>query len=149
MISRERFKEKFQDKVELLGWKISEKRAKLIYDHVMNYDVEDFEEALDIITDQEMFNFQKLERTIRECRSRRLEAKSEMRKKVEERAFMIWWKSHQGTKTECVNCYRCYECKRIYCDVVASACCQAFKALIKKEKTQEQITHDLSRFQGM
>ena len=62
---------------------------------------------------------------------------------------MAWWHSHRGAREDCINNFKCYDCKRTYCDVASTAALRAVKAMLNKEKTKEETDKELSQFQGM
>ena len=103
MVNRQTFKEKFQETNDLMGWRISDKRAKLIYDQISIYEESDVMRAMEAVRRSESFSFYEFEGLIIRFKVDREEYEQRTRQRAEQDEFMIWWHSHKGTRQECVN----------------------------------------------
>ena len=151
MIKKDVFMIFMQDAAELYGWKLSGSRRSAIYfrlceDGFLDVDVK---EAF-YRYEQDMFKFAEFQVIIRNVRAQRIEREAQELQKKEDEAIRKWFREHTGTRTECVNNYKCGQCMRTYCDIVALESTQGLKDMLSQEKPIDEIHEYLAnKFQGI
>lgn len=149
MISYEFFEEELSKTAQLMGWRITKERTKLIHEKVMNFEKEDVLKALDSALEYENFNFYRFLGSLNYYKGQREDRQQAERHKKERDEFMEWWRSHKGTRNECINEFNCYSCKRAYCDIIALDAITACAEVMSGQTTIENMNKKLSKYKGM
>ncbi|MFH1290382.1 MAG: hypothetical protein ABIH92_03165 [Nanoarchaeota archaeon] len=150
MISPEKFYERFKWLSEVSGSLIRKGTIDALWEELRNCDSRDFELALkDIAYSDEKVNLGNTWRHLMHHQTVRLEREALEFKRKEDDEFQKWWKDHQGSRQTCVNDYNCYNCKRIYCDIIGKDAIRCIKDVFLEEMQPKEMEQILSKYKGM
>lgn len=147
-ISFEKFKEKLKVIADLTGQRVSLDTVRALWERLgEKVDWADFDKATEDMANSDIkITLGALNQHIWKYQTKRLEEENRLQKYKEEQEVKEWFNAHRGTKDTCVNISadgssRCYDCKRIYCNIVGAATCEALKTLFTRENVNVQDIH--------
>lgn len=154
-IKFEIFKEILKEVCLLTGRNPEVAQVEAIYRMVKDYDEQDFikamqdDELLEELTTRKL-NYPTIKRFILKYQQLRLEEEIAERKKREEEETRRFWQENYRWIKEGICNRRCFECPVVFCDVVAAHSIEAIKAILKGEKSYEEVNQELAeQFQGL
>lgn len=150
MISHERFEERLKWLSNVTGSAIRRETSEALWEEVRNVDIRDFEAGVKSLAyTDEKINLNNLWRHIGNYQSKRLEREAIEFKRNEEDEFRRWWQDHGGSRHNCVNEFKCFECKRDYCDVLSKDATRCIKEVVRDGMTDEAMNEYMSKYKGM
>jgi len=150
MISSEKFEERLRWVRDVTGQLIRKETSNALWEEIRNCDIRDLELAIkDIAYSDEKLNLGNIWRHLVHHQQVRLEQESIAFKRKEDDEFQRWWRDHQGSRQDCVNDYNCYNCQRIYCDVIGKDAVRCIKDVLAEEMKPKEMEQILSKYKGM
>ncbi len=151
MISNNCFTVNFQEHVELYGWKLTKDRLKKIWHYLCKMEFQDSDLIYTLQRyESDVFRFVDFLSVMKSVRAERTEKENEQRKEQEEDEVRQWFAEHPGSKQACINDYQCGECKRVYCDIVATEAQNMTKKILSREISSQEAHQILAeKFKGI
>lgn len=151
MISLERFENKMRWLADVTGFPVRKDTANALWEELRDTDLNDFESGCkELAYSSDKINLANLYQKIAKYSSYRIEREASQMRQKEADEIREWFRTHVGSRSECVNNYECGECKRTYCDIVSKDCAIAIKRMIMGDINGEEAHRLLAKkFRGI
>jgi len=150
MISQDRFEERLKWLSNVTGSMVRKETSEYLWEELKDCDIKDFHDGTKALAyTDEKINLANLLKHISKYQSKRMEQENLEFKRNEEEEHRKWWREHRGTRQTCVNEYKCFSCKREYCDVIAVDSVECIKGIVMGDMTPEDMNNRMAKYKGM